>query len=133
MKDWYFGTKEGVLNFETGQSKTYYASLIHDVFYQFAKDVRAFVKRKEVDLEFYKILRRDGFRFARLYYLSVRAFGWILLLRETGIISGALQWAGLSSGPVELLYNDITVVIGMVYTVVLFMIVPLVSTSISIS
>ncbi|MBJ2150001.1 ABC transporter permease [Paracoccus sp. IB05] len=58
----------------------------------------------------------------------VRAFGWILLLRETGIISGALQWAGLSSGPVELLYNDITVVIGMVYTVVLFMIVPLVST-----
>ncbi|MCL4066068.1 ABC transporter permease [Pseudomonas sp. GX19020] len=58
----------------------------------------------------------------------VRAFGWILLLRETGIISGALQWAGLSSGPVELLYNDVTVVIGMVYTVVLFMIVPLVST-----
>ncbi|WP_112311259.1 ABC transporter permease [Pseudogemmobacter bohemicus] len=58
----------------------------------------------------------------------VRAFGWILLLRETGIVSGMLQWAGLSSGPVELLYNDITVVIGMVYTVVLFMIVPLVST-----
>ena len=31
-------------------------------------------------------------------------------------------------GPVELLYNDVTVVIGLVYTVVLFMIVPLVST-----
>ena len=58
----------------------------------------------------------------------VRAFGWILLLRETGLVSGALQWIGFTSGPVELLYNDITVVIGMVYTVVLFMIVPLVST-----
>jgi spermidine/putrescine transport system permease protein len=58
----------------------------------------------------------------------VRAFGWIVLLRETGIISGALQWAGLIGAPVELLYNDITVVIGLVYTVVLFMIVPLVST-----
>ncbi len=58
----------------------------------------------------------------------VRAFGWIILLRETGIVSGALQWLGLVSGPVELLYNDVTVLIGLVYTVILFMIVPLVST-----
>ncbi|MBL3701477.1 ABC transporter permease subunit [Sulfitobacter sp. BDSS02] len=58
----------------------------------------------------------------------VRAFGWIVLLRETGIISGALQWLGIIGEPVELLYNDMTVIIGLVYTVVLFMIVPLVST-----
>jgi spermidine/putrescine transport system permease protein len=58
----------------------------------------------------------------------VRAFGWIVLLRETGLLSGFLQWAGLVSGPIEFLYNDVTVVIGLVYTVVLFMIVPLVST-----
>ncbi|TCD15402.1 ABC transporter permease [Oricola cellulosilytica] len=58
----------------------------------------------------------------------VRAFGWIVLLRETGVVSGMLQTAGLISGPVELLYNDVTVVIGLVYTVVLFMIVPLFST-----
>ena len=42
----------------------------------------------------------------------VRAFGWIILLRETGLISGALQWAGLVSGPVELLYNEVTVISG---------------------
>jgi spermidine/putrescine transport system permease protein len=58
----------------------------------------------------------------------VRAFGWIVLLRETGVVSGILQWTGLASGPVELLYNDVTVVIGLIYTVILFMIVPLVST-----
>jgi spermidine/putrescine transport system permease protein len=58
----------------------------------------------------------------------VRAFGWIMLLRETGLISGILQWAGLATGPVELLYNDVTVVIGLIYTVVLFMIVPITST-----
>ena len=57
----------------------------------------------------------------------IRAFGWILLLRETGVISTSLQAIGLLSGPVELLYNDVTVVIGLVYTVILFMIVPLVS------
>jgi len=58
----------------------------------------------------------------------IRAFGWILLLRETGVISSSLQAIGLIDGPVELLYNDVTVVMGLVYTVILFMIVPLVST-----
>jgi spermidine/putrescine transport system permease protein len=58
----------------------------------------------------------------------VRAFGWIVLLRETGVVSGFLQWTGLVSGPVEFLYNDAAVVIGLIYTVVLFMIVPIVST-----
>ncbi len=58
----------------------------------------------------------------------IRAFGWILLLRETGVVSTSLQKLGLISGPIEFLYNDVTVVIGLVYTVILFMIVPLVST-----
>lgn len=58
----------------------------------------------------------------------IRAFGWILLLRETGVVSRTLQWSGLSSAPVEFLYNDATVIMGLVYTVILFMIVPLVST-----
>ncbi|KJS09196.1 MAG: spermidine/putrescine ABC transporter permease [Hoeflea sp. BRH_c9] len=58
----------------------------------------------------------------------IRAFGWILLLRETGVISSSLQWAGLIDAPIEFLYNDATVIMGLVYTVILFMIVPLVST-----
>ena len=58
----------------------------------------------------------------------IRAFGWILLLRETGVISSALQASGIIDGPIEMLYNDATVIMGLVYTVVLFMIVPLVST-----
>lgn len=82
MKDWYFGTWEATVNFDTGQSKTYYASLIHDVFYQFAKDIRSFVKRKEVDREFYNILKRDGMRCAKVYYFGVRLFGWIWWYRR---------------------------------------------------
>jgi len=58
----------------------------------------------------------------------VRAFGWIMLLRETGVISGFLQWSGVVDQPVEMLYNDVTIVIGLVYAVILFMIVPMVST-----
>lgn len=58
----------------------------------------------------------------------VRTFGWMILLRESGVFSNLLQWAGLASGPVEMLYNDTTVMVGLVYTSMLFMVVPLVST-----
>ncbi|MCA8868426.1 MAG: ABC transporter permease [Rhodobacteraceae bacterium] len=58
----------------------------------------------------------------------VRTFGWMILLRETGVISNFLQWAGLVSGPVEMLYNDVAIMIGLVYTSMLFMVVPLVTT-----
>ncbi len=58
----------------------------------------------------------------------IRAFGWILLLRESGIISSFLLSSGLIDTPIEFLYTDATVIMGLVYTVMLFMIVPLVST-----
>ncbi|TFF27558.1 ABC transporter permease [Jiella endophytica] len=58
----------------------------------------------------------------------VRAYGWIVLLRETGVVSRTLVALGIIGQPVEMLYNDATVVMGLVYTVVLFMIVPLTST-----
>jgi len=58
----------------------------------------------------------------------VRTFGWMILLRETGLFSSLLQWAGLVDGPVEMLYNDVAIMVGLVYTSMLFMVVPLVTT-----
>jgi spermidine/putrescine transport system permease protein len=58
----------------------------------------------------------------------VRTFGWMILLRETGIISNLLQFLGLVDGPVEMLYNDAAIMVGLVYTSMLFMVVPLVTT-----
>ncbi len=77
IKDLYLGTLEAVLNFETGKSKTFYASLIHDIFYQFSKNVKSFIGRNEVDREFYFILKKDKFKFAGIYYKMVRLFGWL--------------------------------------------------------
>ncbi|MBN1406132.1 MAG: hypothetical protein JW946_06405 [Candidatus Omnitrophica bacterium] len=77
IKDIYFGTPEAVLNFNTGQSKTYYASLIHDVLYQFNKDIKPPIKRIDADREFYCILKKDNFRFAAAYYRAVRVLGWL--------------------------------------------------------
>jgi len=58
----------------------------------------------------------------------VRTYGWMILLRETGIFSTALQWLGLVNQPVEMLYNDAAIMVGLVYTSMLFMVVPLVTT-----
>jgi spermidine/putrescine transport system permease protein len=58
----------------------------------------------------------------------VRTFGWMILLRETGIFSNLLQWANVTDGPVEFLYNDAAMMVGLVYTSMLFMVVPLVTT-----
>ena len=64
------------------------------------------------------------------FYVSelVRTFGWMILLRETGLISNLLQWVGLADQPVEMLYNDSAMMVGLVYTSMLFMVVPLVTT-----
>ncbi|WP_211827568.1 ABC transporter permease [Kistimonas asteriae] len=58
----------------------------------------------------------------------VRTYGWMILLRETGVVSNVLQWLGWVDGPVELLYNDVTVMMGLVYSSMLFMVVPLITT-----
>ena len=64
------------------------------------------------------------------FYVSelVRTFGWMILLRETGLVSNLLQWSGLVDQPVEMLYNDAAIMVGLVYTSMLFMVVPLVTT-----
>lgn len=57
----------------------------------------------------------------------VRVYGWMILLRESGVINHFLLKAGLLKQPVEMLYNDVTMVMGLVYTSMLFMVVPLIS------
>ncbi len=57
----------------------------------------------------------------------VRVYGWMILLRESGVINHFLLKTGLLHRPVEMLYNDITMIMGLVYTSMLFMVIPLIS------
>lgn len=57
----------------------------------------------------------------------VRVYGWMILLRESGVINYFLQALGLIDKPIEMLYNDISMIMGLVYTSMLFMVVPLIS------
>ena len=58
---------------------------------------------------------------------AVRTLGWMILLRESGVVPHLLVELGLASAPPELLYHDATILVGLVYTSMLFMVVPLVN------
>lgn len=58
---------------------------------------------------------------------TVRTLGWMILLRESGVLPSLLVKLGLAAAPPELLYHDATILVGLVYTSLLFMVVPLVS------
>jgi len=75
--DIYFGTPDGVIEEESRKPKTYYASLIHDVLYQYRHEYKEQVSRKMTDLIFLDEMRCRNFRLSGLYYRVVRLFGWI--------------------------------------------------------
>ena len=57
---------------------------------------------------------------------TVRTRGGMILLRESGVLPAFLVQLGITQVPVELLYHDATILVGLVYTSLLFMVVPLV-------
>ncbi len=57
---------------------------------------------------------------------TVRTLGWMILLRESGVLPQLMVHLGITAQPLELLYHDATILVGLVYTSLLFMVVPLV-------
>ena len=58
---------------------------------------------------------------------TVRTLGWMILLRESGVLPAVLVQLGITDAPIEMLYRDATIMVGLVYTSMLFMVVPLIS------
>ena len=57
--------------------------------------------------------------------MLTRAFGWLALLSNRGLINGWLQSLGLIDEPLLLVRNEIGVVIGMVHFLIPFAVFPL--------
>lgn len=55
----------------------------------------------------------------------IRMYGWIVLLRKSGVINQGLIGIGLIKQPLSLMYNNFGIIVGMVYTLLPFMILPL--------
>lgn len=68
-----WGTPDGRLDFSTERPITFFASMIHDVLYQYKNNVP--ISRKETDILFLITLQEATFKLTGLYYWAVRAFG----------------------------------------------------------
>ena len=55
----------------------------------------------------------------------LRVYSWMGILKTNGLINGFLLWLGVIDQPLELLYTDNAVYIGMVYSYLPYMILPL--------
>jgi spermidine/putrescine transport system permease protein len=58
----------------------------------------------------------------------VRTYAWMFLLRDTGLINSALLSLGAIREPLPLLYNNGAVLIGLVYSYLPFVVLPLYAT-----
>jgi putrescine transport system permease protein len=55
----------------------------------------------------------------------LRVYAWIGLLNNRGVFNEVLIWAGIIDKPIQMLYNDFAVYLGIVYSYLPFMILPL--------
>ena len=58
----------------------------------------------------------------------IRTYCWILILRDEGLVNNGLRWLGVTGQPLPLLYNDGAILLGLVYTFLPFMVLPIYST-----
>ena len=56
--------------------------------------------------------------------LIVRLFIWVLILRQTGLVNEVLIGTGVIARPLDLIYTDGAIVLGMVYVFIPFMFMP---------
>jgi spermidine/putrescine transport system permease protein len=59
--------------------------------------------------------------------LLIRTYAWILILRNEGLVNWLLQALHVTSAPLQLMYNDFAVGLGLLYSYLPFMVLPIYS------
>ncbi|WP_131113777.1 ABC transporter permease [Lichenihabitans psoromatis] len=57
--------------------------------------------------------------------LLIRTYCWVLLLRDQGLVNQALQAIGLIKQPITFLYTDGAILLGLIYSSLPFMVLPI--------
>src|ERR687893_2962163 len=84
-------------------------------------------------LEYFIVFRGGGWKNALILLvmvpfwtsLLIRAYSWVVILNGNGIANKALQFLGITDEPVTLIFTPQAVTMGMVYSYLPFMVLPL--------
>jgi spermidine/putrescine transport system permease protein len=116
------------------EEKIYWLTFVRTAIYAILTTVLTFLITFPVAFYITKVVKVKYSGFLTILLLvpfwvseMVRIYGWMILLRESGVFNHFLLWLGLIDQPIEMLYNDVSMVMGLVYTTMLFMVVPLIS------
>ena len=55
----------------------------------------------------------------------IRSYAWVIILRTQGVVNTLLMKLGLIDQPLQMLYNDAAVMLGMIYALLPFMVLPI--------
>lgn len=52
----------------------------------------------------------------------IRTLSWVHVLGTTGVVNTLLQWLGVTDQPIKLLYNDVSIYMGLIHVLLPFMV-----------
>ena len=58
----------------------------------------------------------------------LRVYAWMGLMNNYGVINNALMWLGVTDSPIQIMYTDFAIFVGLTYSYLPFMILPLYAT-----
>ncbi len=116
------------------EDEIYWLTFIKTAIYSIAVTVLAFVVTFPVAFYLTKVVARKFSIFMTLLLLIplwvgelVTIYGWMILLSDNGVINNFLINIGIIDTPIEMLYTDFSMTIGLLYMSMLFMIIPVMS------
>ena len=117
------------------KEKIYWLTFLNTAAYAVGVTLLAFVVTFPIAFYLTKVVSRKYASFLTLLLLVplwvgelVTIYGWVIVLGDHGAINEFLISLGIIDKPIEMLYTNFSMVIGLLYMSMLFMIVPVMST-----
>ena len=117
------------------KEKIYWLTFLNTAAYAIGVTLLAFVVTFPIAFYLTKVVSRKYASFLTLLLLVplwvgelVTIYGWVIVLGDHGAINEFLLWLGIIDKPIQMLYTNLSMVIGLLYMSMLFMIVPVMST-----
>ena len=115
--------------------KIYWLTFVKTAAYSIAVTLLAFIVAFPIAFYLTKVTSKKNASFLILLLLIplwvgelVTVYGWMVLLGDNGVINHFLITMGIINEPLNMLYTNFSMVVGLLYMSVLFMVIPVMST-----
>lgn len=115
--------------------KIYWLTFVKTAAYSIGVTLLAFIVAFPVAFYLTKVTTKKNAAFLMLLLLIplwvgelVTVYGWMVLLGDNGVMNHFLITAGIIDEPLNMLYTNFSMIIGLLYMSMLFMVIPVMST-----